>query len=90
MAQIPRCCGCGIRRLAAAALIRLLAWELAYAVGAALKRPKKKKKYNLWMLLCYNDKLNSCSRDGRLAKAKILTLGSFQGNLLTLMWIESH
>ena len=31
-------------RLAAAALIQPLAWELLYAVGAALKRPKKKKK----------------------------------------------
>jgi len=31
-------------RLAAAALIRPLAWEFPYAVGAALKRHKKKKK----------------------------------------------
>ena len=31
-------------RLAAAALIRPLAWEPPYALGAALKRPKKKKK----------------------------------------------
>ena len=31
-------------RLAAAALIRPLAWELPYATGAALKRPKKGKK----------------------------------------------
>ena len=30
------------RRLAAAALIRPLAWELPYAMGVALKRPKKK------------------------------------------------
>ena len=30
------------RRLAAAALIRPLAWELPYAMGAALKRKKKK------------------------------------------------
>ena len=30
-------------RLAAAALIRPLAWEPPYALGAALKRPKKKK-----------------------------------------------
>ena len=29
-------------RLAAAALIRPLAWELPYAAGAALKRKKKK------------------------------------------------
>ena len=32
------------RRLAAAALIGPLAWELPYAMGAALKRLKKKKK----------------------------------------------
>ena len=31
-------------RRAAVALIRLLAWELPYAMGAALKRPKGKKK----------------------------------------------
>ena len=31
-------------RLAAAALIQPLAWELSYAVGAALKRKKRKKK----------------------------------------------
>ena len=31
-------------RLMAAALIPPLAWELPYAVGVALKRPKKKKK----------------------------------------------
>ena len=31
-------------RLAAAALGPPLAWELPYAVGAALNRPKKKKK----------------------------------------------
>ena len=31
------------RRLAAAALFRPLAWELPYAVGTALKRPKEKK-----------------------------------------------
>ena len=30
------------RRLAAIALIIPLAWELPYAVGEALKRPKKK------------------------------------------------
>ena len=33
-------------RLTAAALIQPLAWELAYAVGAALKRKKRKKKKN--------------------------------------------
>ena len=32
------------RRLAAVALIRLLAWEPPYTVGAALKRQKDKKK----------------------------------------------
>ena len=31
-------------RLAAAALIQTLAWEPPYAVGAALKRQKKKKR----------------------------------------------
>ena len=42
------------RRLAATALVRPLAWEPPYAVGAALektKRPKKKKKVN-WKLPC--------------------------------------
>ena len=33
---------------AAVALIRPLAWELSYAMGAALKRPKKKKNFKLW------------------------------------------
>ena len=33
-----------VARLAAAALIQTLAWELLYAAGADLKRPKKKKK----------------------------------------------
>ena len=32
-------------RLAARALIQPLAWELPYAMGAALKRLKKKKDY---------------------------------------------
>ena len=32
------------RRLAAAALMQRLAWELPYATGAALKRKNKKKK----------------------------------------------
>ena len=31
-------------RLAATTLIRPLAWELPYALGVALKRPKEKKK----------------------------------------------
>ena len=31
------------RRLAAAALVQPLAWELPHAMGVALKRPKKKK-----------------------------------------------
>ena len=34
------------RRLVATAQIRLLAWEPPYAVGAALKRQKVKKKLN--------------------------------------------
>ena len=32
-------------KLAATALIQLLAWELPYATGAALKRPKNKKEF---------------------------------------------
>ena len=44
-------CRCGLdpallwlwRRLAAAALIQLLVWELPYAAGVALKRHKRKK-----------------------------------------------
>ena len=43
MAQIWHCCCSGCRP-AATAPIRPLAWELPYAVCAALKRPKKKKK----------------------------------------------
>ena len=38
------------RRLAAAALIQPLAWELPFALGAALKRKRKKKKNNSWDL----------------------------------------
>ena len=34
---------CGWRRLAAAALIQRLAWELPYAMDMALKQQKKKK-----------------------------------------------
>ena len=45
-------CRCGLNltlqwlwcRLAAIALIRALAWELPYAMGAALEKKKKKKK----------------------------------------------
>ena len=45
-------CRCGLdpkllwlwRRVAAAALIQLLAWELPYAVGVALKSKKQKQK----------------------------------------------
>ena len=37
-------------RLAAIALIRPLAWELPYAVGAALKKDKKKK---IGLLVCW-------------------------------------
>ena len=55
------------RRLAVAAPIRLLAWELLYAMGAALKRQKKKKKwqlrkdpklYSLFNYICYTLELN--------------------------------
>ena len=36
----------------ATALLRLLAWEPLYAVGAALEKTKKKKKEkNIWMLV---------------------------------------
>ena len=40
MAQIWRCCGCGVGRQTTAP-IWCLAWEPPYAVGAALKRQKK-------------------------------------------------
>ena len=40
---IPSCCDCGVTRLAAAALIQPLVWELPHAVDSALKRRKKKK-----------------------------------------------
>ena len=43
-AQIPHCCGCGVCRPAAAALIRPLAWEFPNAMGGTLKRQKKKGK----------------------------------------------
>ena len=38
-------------RLAPTAPIRPLAWEPRYAMGAALKRPKKKKKAKLFLNL---------------------------------------
>ena len=41
--RIQQCCELWYR-LAAAAPIRLLAWEFLYAMGAALKIKKKKKK----------------------------------------------
>ena len=41
MAQILHYCGC---RLAAIALIQLLAWEPPYAAGVTLESKKKKKK----------------------------------------------
>ena len=56
LSWLPASCGVGCRHCsdpvlmwlwlwpAATALIQLLAWEPPYAVGAALKRPKKKKK----------------------------------------------
>ena len=38
-AQIPHCCGCGVRQqLAAAVPIGPLAWELPYAAGVALNK----------------------------------------------------
>ena len=40
-------------RPAAAALIHSLAWEFPYAMGAALKRPKKKKKFKLIFFFLY-------------------------------------
>ena len=46
LAWILHCCGGGWRRPAAVAPIQPLPWELLYATGAALKRPKKKKKKN--------------------------------------------
>ena len=42
MAQIPRCCGSGVR-LAATALIRPLAWEPPCAAGVALEKAKRQK-----------------------------------------------
>ena len=54
-ARIPRCCCCSVRPAALA-----LAWELTYAEGAALKRPKKKKKkytgatlHSWWNPMCF-------------------------------------
>ena len=47
------CCHELLYRLAAAALIQPLAWELPYAMGASLKRQKKKKQWESfqgWML----------------------------------------
>ena len=38
-----------VHRLAGAALIRPLAWELPYAAGVALKSKKKKKKKRLFV-----------------------------------------
>ena len=53
------------RRPAAVALIRPLAWEFPYAVGVALKRPKKerkkerkKEKVNKSLLLIRHEKKN--------------------------------
>ena len=45
MAQIPRCCGCGVYRPVASAPIGPLAWEPPYAVGAALIRQKTRNKF---------------------------------------------
>ena len=43
-AQIWHCCDYGVCRPASVAPVCPLAWELPYATGEALKRPKKKKK----------------------------------------------
>ena len=45
-------------RPVAAALIRLQAWELPYAAGAALKKKKKKKK-RMWFCLLFGNVVNS-------------------------------
>ena len=44
LAGNPCGCGCGIHRLADAAPILPLAWELPYAAGAAEKKKKKERK----------------------------------------------
>ena len=63
--RILRCVSCGVVhrhgsdlvllwlwcRLAAAALIQPLAWELPYDMGVALKKNKKKKKTYLYILI---------------------------------------
>ena len=60
-------CGVGLRcsldqellwlwcRLAATALIRLLAWEPPYAAGVALKRQKEKKNCPYWLTVRFVD-----------------------------------
>ena len=47
--KIWRCCELWCR-LAAVSLIGPLAWELPYAMGAALKKDKKKKKESIFIL----------------------------------------
>ena len=44
-------------RPAATVLILSLAWEPPYALGAALKRPKKKKKSQIWISMIQNKEL---------------------------------
>ena len=44
MTWIPHCCGYGVGRWAAVALIQHLAWELPYSTSVALKKQNKKKK----------------------------------------------
>ena len=51
------------RRLAAVALIRLLAWEPTYAEDVALKKKKKKKRKHI-----HNDTLRDIRRDWRKHK----------------------
>ena len=61
MAQILHCYGCGLFKPAATAPIQPLAWELLYAIGAALKKEKKeskkKAKIIIVLLIFYLDDL---------------------------------
>ena len=51
-------------RLAATALIQHLAWELPYAVGAALKREKKKKKKRTYIWIDLSQEIRSHNHGG--------------------------
>ena len=59
------------RRPAAAALNRLLAWELPYVTGEALKRKKKKKKKYTVLKLCLF--LFKCLRKRSLGAGSLLS-----------------